>query len=178
MKGWRNDMVKFIGSIMITAAAAMIGFLKVKSLSEHVKALNAVISALEVMRAEILFRLTPLPEIMSQLSRNSDDPISCFFESCAEKLKTETSKPFTAIWNEALSEHPELPFSQEERTVLADLGTVLGRYDPEQQAKAIGLAESRLDRFLKKAEAVRATQGRMYGALGVIIGICIVIVLL
>ena len=80
-------------------------------------------------------------------------------------------------WNIALR-LDELNINEEDVGVLSNLSKLLGKTDLEGQISQIELTSQFLDKQIKKAEMKKEKNEKMYNALGMIIGIAIVIILI
>lgn len=132
-------MLKLLGAILLTTGAAAIGFSAASQLGRRVKNLRALIAALELAERELSFRLTPIPDLLDELSRRAQAPINGFFSRCLDDLDQLGEQSLGQIWNHALIDWP-MDLDKEDRTALSELGQVLGRYDGDGQREAIALA--------------------------------------
>jgi len=171
-------MLSAVGAILIIGATALIGLSSMWRMAARVRTLTGLISALETMKSEICDRLTPLPELIEQQSRESDPPIDRFFHRVSAELATIGMRSFYLIWKTAIERTTELELTEEERQTLIDLGRSLGRYDTEQQRDAFTYAQRRLETHLRRAEEDRAKGGRVHAVLGLSVGVFVVIILL
>ncbi len=164
---------------MILGGSAAAGIFAAYRLKYRCRVLSALLRSLEYMEAEITSRLTPLPEIISVLSKEAQPPLGDFFKKMLGRYNAlQGESPFSAIWAHSLDLSPELELRPEEMRLLKELGGVLGRYEAEQQIKLIGYTRQRLGTMLDGAEKERERQSRMYGILGVAGGIAAVIILI
>lgn len=171
-------MIRLIGAVLITAGTAAWGLLGVFRLRSRVKNLNAIVSALSVMKSEICDRLTPMPELLRQMENEATYPASQLFKNAAEKIPSLGSKPFSSIWGQAVLNTPELLLTPQEELVLTELGMSLGRYDIGEQRSAIQYAERRMDDFSRKAELDKERNSKVHAFLGVAAGLFAVVILL
>jgi stage III sporulation protein AB len=171
-------MIRLIGAVLITAGTAAWGLLGVFRLRSRVKSLNAIVSALGVMKSEICDRLTPMPELLKLLGNEATYPASQLFKNAADKIPSLGSKPFSSIWGQAVLETPELLLTTQEELVLKELGMSLGRYDTGEQKNAIQYAERRMDEYTRKAETERERNSKVHAFLGVAAGLFAVVILL
>jgi len=171
-------MIRLIGAVLITAGAAAWGLLGVFRLRSRVRSLNALVSALGVMKSEICERLTPMPELLKLLGNEATPPASLLFKNAAEKIPSLGSKPFSTLWNQAVHETPELLLAPPEELALKELGLSLGRYDIGEQRSALQYAERRLGDYARKAETEREKNSKVHAFLGVAAGLFAVVILL
>lgn len=170
-------MIKLFGAILLAGGAAFLGFSAAAQLERRVKALRAILGALESLERELSFRLTPMPELLEALARRSQPPVNAFFARCLKGLDTLGENTLSDLWNEALEAEP-MDLGAEDRQVLRELGGILGRYDGEGQREALSLARAQLGQCLTTAAEERTRLGRVYGALGLTAGALLVILLL
>lgn len=171
-------MIRLIGAVLITAGTAAWGLLGVFRLRGRVRSLQAVASALGIMKSEICDRLTPMPELMKSLADEATYPASQLFKNASEKMAAIGSKPFSAMWSQAVRNTPELLLKPPEELVLTELGARLGRYDVAEQAGAIQYAQRRMEEHIRRAEAERDSNSKVHAFLGVAAGLFAIIILL
>ena len=165
-------MLSLLGAALVTAGTGAIGFGAAAQLGRRVSELRAMVTALELP-----FRLTPIPELLDELSRRTPLPARPLFARCLGGLDRLGEESLGQIWTAAVEESlPDL--RGEDRAILAELGQVLGRFDGDGQGQAVGQARLRLSHQLEGAERERDSHGRLYGALGVTAGAFFVILLL
>ena len=171
-------MIRFIGAILITAGTAGWGILGVIRLRRRVRSLAALLSALDILKSEICDRLTPMPELLRQMAAETTYPASLLFKNASDKMAALGSRPFSAIWRQAVRNTPELLLKPHEELVLTELGMSLGRYDIAEQRSAIGYAARRLDECRARAEADRDKNSKVHAFLGFAAGLFVVVILL
>ncbi len=170
-------MIKLIGSILLAGGAAFLGLSATAQLERRVKALRAMLSAMECLEREISFRLTPMPELIAQLAKQAQPPANLFFTRLLALLPKLGEQTLSELWRIALESVP-MDLSDRDREVLRELGGILGRYDGDGQKEALGLARGQLNQCLSSAAEERTRLGRIYGVLGLASGAVLVILLL
>ena len=171
-------MIRIIGALLLVGGASVIGFGASWELSVRVRVLGSFLSALELMRSEIGSRLTPICELMEKLSRETISPLDSFFKTCGDEKREKQDVSFSIIWRKNLKRAEYLRLKSNEREVLAELGSVLGRYDAEKQISAISHLQRRVQSLWQSAENDRKSLGKLYAKLGLICGVSVVIVLI
>ena len=171
-------MIRLMGAVLITTGTAAWGILGVLRLRSRVRSLAALISALDAMKSEICDRLTPMPELLRQMTLEATYPASLLFHNASGLMTSLGSKPFSAIWRQAVQNTPELLLRPQEELVLTELGLSLGRYDVAEQRGAFAYAARRLDDCLRRAEADRDKNSKVRAFLGVAAGIFVAVILL
>ena len=169
-------LFKIIGALLIIGGACTVGISADIRLRRRIECLNAWVSALSIINAEVTCRLSTLPEIMRLLSKRGDI-LSTFFSSCADGLSAYDRETFIYIWTRALRASVSITgLLPQDVEILSQVGMTLGRYDSEQQSSELISAQGRL--LLAAGEAVREREkkGKIYKALGLTGGIGIVLI--
>ena len=167
-------MLKLVGMICIIGACSAVGLQAGKRLSMRIDALNEWIAALEILRAEITLKHTPLGEIVPLL-QNRKGLLSPVFSLMAEKLPKQF---FSVVWRQAVQLSCDLGLTEEDAAHLRSLGTTLGRYDAQEQDAAITYCKKRLEHALCMAISDREKKGRAYRGMGVALGVIFVLVII
>ncbi len=170
-------MIQILGAILVTASTTAVGLAAVQRLGARVTLLSGLVHALEYMQTEIYFNLTPLPVILEHLSQTAAAPLKSFFTRSASYMDKLGDCSFSSLWQCAIQECRN-DFQGAEAQLLADMGSMLGKYDAEAQCRAIAYARARVEALLENAEKEKARQGKVYGVLGVMCGLVIVIILI
>lgn len=169
--------MKLLGAILLMGGAAALGLSATARLERRVETVRALLGALERMTRELSFRLTPIPEMLCELSQSVRGSAGAFFSRCYTGLGELGEESLSAIWEKAMEASP-MDLRKEEEQVLRDVGQVLGRYDEDAQIQALALASARMTEGLKRAEEERSRLGRVYTALGVTAGAFLTLLLL
>lgn len=160
---------------MTVGATTLIGLKKVDSLKAGIAALEGILNALELMRSEVYFKLTPIPEIIKNLAAITDAPVNEFFIQCSERIDKED---FDVVWNQTLQLTLSGYIGADDLRVLQQLGDVMGRYDLEGQLRSIDAASTRLTKSLAATQQDRANNSKVYTALGMAAGVVAVVLIL
>ncbi len=171
-------MLKLAGGLILLFSTTAIGIGLSRRLRARVRNLRGLRSAIELMRGEILTRNIPIPELLEQLADELDGPPGKLFRSAAAKTGTLGDRSFMRIWREALAETPELQLTEDELSVLQNLGYILGRYSSQEQAAILDFAARRFDAFLEEATRQREKKGPVSVAIGLASGLLVMILFL
>lgn len=169
-------MWKLVGAVLVAAGSGWLGLSAASGLTKRLRAVQAMISGLELMERELWERGAALPELMAALARRCAPPAAGFFQRCAEGCAQLDQVPFGESWRQAV-EGLEL-LSPDAQAALLPLGEVLGRYEADSQRKALEHARQALEREEQRAQEERRRLGRVYQALGLSGGAFLVILLL
>ncbi|MCI2106959.1 MAG: stage III sporulation protein AB [Intestinimonas sp.] len=171
-------MLKLLGAFLLALGASGLGFGAAAQLRARVRALRSLTGALAQMERELSFRLTPTPQLFSQLAQQAQPPADLFFARCRDGLSELGDKTLSEVWREALAEESDLLLEPRTWQIMESLGSVLGRFDAEQQQQAIRGCVEELRLCLHQTEADSTRLGRVYSTLGMGAGALMVILLL
>ena len=140
----------------IFLSSSLIGILVSRKYVNRVNELREFKNALNIFKTKIRYTYETLPDIFTQISESVSPNISRVFKKAAEKMSVcEAGK----AWSLAL-EIEDLNINNEDINVLENLSKLLGKTDLEGQLNQIEISE------------------KMYRALGMIMGMAIVIILI
>ena len=165
-------MMKLAGAVFVWLGCALCGVQAAANLSRHTRLLESLVCALEQMERELVLSHLPMPELLERVEMSTSGPAAQLFAVCGRLLKQEYS--FAHAWAGAVEEM-ELP--QEELTCLSGLGTLLGRFEAEEQGKSVNRVRRELEQWVVRARECQRAYGRVYGMLGITAGSFLVIVL-
>lgn len=144
-------------------------------LNDRVRALRSFMSALQVIKAEIIFRSAPLPDILKEISAKQSGAAGIFFGKTY--LSMQKGKDF---WSSCQKWTPDLysfGLTDSDIKLISDALYALGRYDSHSQAESINNSLIALDAANKEAKELCAQKGRLYRAMGVTAGIAIALII-
>jgi stage III sporulation protein AB len=171
-------MLKFIGAVCIIGAAALFGFFQALHFARRPKQIRQMIAALQRMETEIVYALTPLPEALDTLSRQTSEPLSSLFRLTSERLRSRTGLATKEVWHQTVKEvwkRSSLKIPEQE--IVLQLGSVLGLSDRNDQVKHLRLAVSQLQAEEEDAREEQRRYEKMWKSLGLLIGALIVILM-
>ena len=168
-------MQKAIGIVMVVLAPSLMGFSRTLKLRSRAGFLADFIPVLGIMRAEICTRLTPLPELMEQLSTSA--PSSCreFFAGLYKGIERLSEICFSQVWTDGVKSLRKTVLADEELEIINSLGASLGRYDSQEQKASIDAVIARLSVLAEEARAQCIVQGKLWTGLGAAMGIILAI---
>ena len=169
-------MIKWIGAILIVGAFSASGISGSLQLARRAKGLSDMLWALQTMKSEILFQLTPLPELCAYLARQAAGETGAFFAGVSETLLREGEDGFYAAWRK--NEGRLSSLDRDDLELLAETARVLGRYSAEEQAESLSGTIRRFELRRRDAENDRQVKGRLYRVLGTGLGILAVLLLI
>ena len=98
---------------------------------------------LELIRAELGSRLTPMPELLGLLEAQCTGEAGNFFRAVGNALPLLEEKDFASLWNQAAEELLRC-LNQRELETVKKVGAVLGKYELSEQLTVIGACLSEL----------------------------------
>lgn len=168
-------VIKFLILVLVFASSLYIGFLIAKKYKNRVKELKDMKNALNMFETKIKFTYASIPEIFEEISKQfTEETIGNIFKTASILMKDKTA-------GEAWSEGIDIVSSNmtlEDKTILKNLGKLLGKTDAEGQISEIKLVVDFLNTQIELAETDRRKNEKMYKTLGGIIGLTLVIVLI
>lgn len=169
-------MMHLMGAVCVAVGAVWLGLGAAAELGQRVRAVAAVSDGLELLERELCDRGTPLPELLGQLAKRTQEPVQGLFDRCAKACEQLDQISFGESWRMEVGGMEGL--SRESRAALSSLGEVLGRYEADGQQEALGRVRTALEREQLRAEQERGRMGRVYQVLGLSGGVFLVILLL
>lgn len=167
-------MIRWLGFILVFSGGAATGILMAHSVRRKLEIYRELISALELMRGEIEFRLTPLGEICKQLSSVCKKPLSLIFSHVADDFISAPGRPSGVQMRRALRGQT-LP--EAAKVVLTELFDSFGKQDIYAQLRAIDLAERRIQLTLDELQREKKERCQTYRTIGVCTGLAVAVIL-
>ena len=169
-------MIKTIGLIMIVTSCSMMGISLSSDLRRRSRALKAHISALQLIRTEILYKNTPLEMILAMLSDACGAQAAQFYQ------KTFAMAAQGMAFSTAAERHCQMlkkeGLTAEDIDVIRGACQVLGRYDSASQSERLQNAVRLLEGNLDELKGVLHAKGRIYRAVGATVGIVLALIVL
>ncbi|MEW6447038.1 MAG: stage III sporulation protein SpoIIIAB [Bacillota bacterium] len=167
-----------IGALIVVFAGTVTGMQLGGFYARRPRELKSLTAALLLLKTEISYAATPLPEALTEVARRADPAVSPFFNAAAFHLKNFQGTTAARAWSEALAETGHtLALREEDAEVLRALGTALGNSCREEQAQHISLAIERIKAAATSAEADAVRYERLYKFLGFGTGAALAILL-
>lgn len=171
-------MLKLIGALMILASATMIGTSCSMDLRKHNRELRLLKQMLYMLRGEIKYTKTPLPEAFAHIAERMPEPFSAFLRGVAADMGILDGRTFPELWKEQINTQlADLHLKKGEKEQLAALGEVLGYLDLEMQLSSIELYLEQLEISIRNAQESMTSKQKLYQSLGVAGGIFLIILL-
>ena len=171
------DMWKALGAGLVTLASAMCGWAARQGMHRTLRIRRQLRLALEWMRAEMEIGMPTVAELFETVGKRLDGEVGRFLEGAAFEMAAVSGRsPRTAL-KIRMEQDPEL-FGPEERGLILEVGGCLGRYDPEGQARALKLYQSRLEHLIRESEENLRRRAKASMTASVCAGLAWIIILL
>ena len=171
-------MLRIVGALLVMAGSGGFGLLFANGLADRAATLRRLVTALQHLESDINFATLPLLMALRRVAATVGGVEGAFFAAAAEEIGASEGRPLAAAWLTALNRHKlDMLLAPGEVDALAQLGTVLGGSDREDQLKHLALAKATLTQYHTEAEARAEKTKRVWRYLGFTLGALIVVLL-
>lgn len=167
--------MRLFGMLLLSGGLWAMGACGAWRLKRRVRELRELIAGLEAVKRELKYSLAPLPELFRQAAEQTAGEVALLFGCCADRTESTDGERFCYVWKQALSER-RLCLDRMDLTMLEQLGGVLGRYDADEQLKALEYTVARLEKQYERAREQSTRLGKVYMILGLTAGIFTLII--
>lgn len=172
-------VIKIVGCALILSSSAGMGWYFSGELRGRIQDLKDLKRILTLLRGDIRYANTPLPEAVQALSVRHDGKYKSFFSKIAERLNELGGVSFSEIWKEAIQkELDKTSLSKKDLQALTQFGENLGYLDKEMQLNTIDLYLSQIEEEIKDLSKNVKEKSYLYNSLGILGGIFITILML
>jgi stage III sporulation protein AB len=169
-------MLQIIGKCLVLLGMTAFGLQQAMGLRRRVSCLREFQSALERLERELAFALLPVPVLLAQMRDGTRGSAYQFFACCEERFCQRGEERLEEIWKDELMGQ-SLPIQEEDKSLLQEIGSILGRYDGDSQRLAFQRIHGRLEEVIAHAKEEAERMGKVYSALGITIGMFCIIML-
>lgn len=172
-------ILKILGSLLTISSSAAIGFYFSLILKERVEDLKNLKKCIFILRGDIRYANTPLPEAIGCMAQRNQSNLKIFFAKVSDELNQLDCKPFCEVWKKGVDENlKDTCMNKKDKMYLSNLGENLGYLDKEMQINTIDLYIEQLESELSETESSVKEKTRLYNLLGILTGIFITIIML
>lgn len=164
---------KWIGAIFVLGSCGGFGFSIAHGYRQRERLLQQLLAALEMMGAELEYRLTPLPELSRKAARDTSGVLRCVFLNLSRELNWQSEPDAGSCMRAAMDKCHDLPACL--RRPLRLLGQTLGRFDLPGQLQGLKSVRDACQREISRLEQDRDVRLRSYQTLGLCAGAALVI---
>lgn len=174
-----GSMVKGVGICLLILSSSMIGFYKSLEFSERLTNLNNLKWCLLLIKGEIKYQPSTLPELFFRTSDKMEKKYQHIFQSLAQQLMRKEGKGFSEIWREVWQrEKQHFFFQKEDLEILLSFGKGFGYLDKDTQLSQLEYLITQVEFQVEDAKQKKQSGQRVYQMLGVIGGFFLAILFL
>ncbi|GMQ57770.1 hypothetical protein AN1V17_21650 [Vallitalea sediminicola] len=167
---------KILGATLILISSSLIGLYYSKSYMRRSNDLRTLKKALILLRGEINYSLSPMPEALEDISKRFDHEIADFFRSIAEELKLNSGKTLTEVWKKKAEEILKKTYlSPVDIKNIMIFSENIGYLDKEMQNNNINLLLEQIGEEIKVTMENDTKYNKLYRSLGVLGGILVIV---
>lgn len=173
------NIMKIIGCILVIASSTGMGFFFSNELRCRIDDLKELRKLVALLRGDIRYANTPLPEAISSINRRHDGSFSAFFRYVSEKLHELSGHTFSEIWRNATEkELTNTSLSKKDKLHLIQFGENLGYLDKDMQMNTFDLYISQLEDEIQELSKTAKEKAYLYNTLGIMAGLFIIIIMI
>lgn len=173
------QITKVVGCILIILSSALMGFYYSGELKSRVNNLKELRKLIVLLRGDIRYGNTPLPEAICAIARRHEGVFKGFFARVSEKLGEKSGSTFAQVWAEAVNgELIQTSLNRKDKSGLVQFGENLGYLDKEMQLNTLDLYLSQLEDEISDLSKTVKEKSYLYSTLGIMAGIFISIILI
>ena len=165
--------VKIFILFLIFLSSLKAGKIIAKKYSNRVNELKEMKNALNMFLTKIKFTYESVPETFNEIGNNINGNIGKIFRTASENMK---EKAAGEAWEEVVDKIGT-SLTNEDKSIIKNLGRMLGKTDLEGQVSEIKLVQNFLNTQIELAEKEKQKNEKLYKTLGGVVGLAIVIIL-
>lgn len=170
---------KVIGCIMVIISSTGIGFYFSSEMKSRVEDLKELKKLIGLLRGDIRYGSTPLPEAISAIAKRNSGRFEEFFIRVASRLGELSGVTFSEIWNEAVGKDlTNTSLTRKDKLQLKEFGDNLGYLDKDMQMNNLDQYLDQLEDEIKELTKTLKEKTYLYSSLGIMAGIFISIIML
>ncbi|MDF2472414.1 MAG: hypothetical protein K0R92_100 [Lachnospiraceae bacterium] len=172
-------IIKIIGCILIITSCTGMGWYFSSELRNRIADLKELKKIIILLRGDIRYANTPLPEAVQALAIRQEGKYKLFLSEIADRLKELGGISFQTIWKETIEKKLDnTSLSKKDLEYLGQLGENLGYLDKDMQINTLDLYLSQIEEEIKELTRNVKEKTYLYNSLGVMGGIFITIIML
>jgi stage III sporulation protein AB len=149
---------------------------QLKSRIDDIKELRKLIV---LLRGDIRYGSTPLPEAISAIARRHEGSFKGFFTKVSERLSEHSGNTFSQVWKEAVdAELMVTSLNKKDKSHLIQFGENLGYLDKEMQMNTLELFLTQMEEEIIELSKTAKEKSYLYNTLGIMAGIFISIIMI
>lgn len=166
--------MRLLGVLLLSGGFWALGLCGARRLKRRESELKELIAGLETVKRELKYCLAPLPELFRCAAEQTAGEVALLFSCCADRMESMGGHTFCRVWKQVLMER-RFCLDRTDLMELEQLGGILGRYDADEQLRAIEQTAARLEEQCRQAEEQSVRLGKVYTVLGLAAGMFTII---
>ncbi|MBH1940197.1 stage III sporulation protein AB [Mobilitalea sibirica] len=172
-------ITKIIGCLLVIISTTGMGMFFSNELRCRIEDLKELKKLILLLRGDIRYANTPLPEAISGIARRHNGGYETFLSKVSSKLNELSGITFSQIWKEAVEQElTKTSLTKKDKLHLVQFGESLGYLDKDMQMNTLDLYINQLeDETLELSKTVKE-KAYLLNSLGIMAGIFISIIML
>lgn len=171
--------LKIVGCVFVIASTAGMGFYFTCILKSRLEELKELKKIVVLLRGNIRYANTPLPEALQSLSFRHHGCFQLFLQWVSEQMEQMEGVTIADIWRQGVDMKLKgCSLNKKDREALIGFGANLGYLDKDMQLGTIDLYIATLEAEIEEASKTVREKTYLYNSLGLMAGIFITIILL
>lgn len=173
------NIMKIVGCILIVLSTTGIGFYFSSDMKCRIEDLKEWKKLICLLRGDIRYANTPLPEAISLAGRRHEGNFHVFLCSVGTQLQELSGETLAAIWKAAAERNlSNTSLNKKDKMQLIRFGENLGYLDKDMQMNTFELYLSQLDEEITELSRTVKGKAYLYNSLGIMAGIFITIIMI
>ncbi len=171
--------IKLIGAILIITSSTLLGFYKSNGLKTRIEDLNILKKLIIMLKGEIRYARTPLPEALNHIGRKQTGTYKDFLLNLSKSMEDLEGIPFNELWIKNIDTYLiKTNLNNNDKEELKQLGNNLGYLDAQMQINTMDLYLSSLEIHIKELEIGYKEKSRLFNLLGIMGGVFVTIIII
>lgn len=172
-------LLKIVGCILVIASSAGMGFFFSTEMKSRIEDLKELRKLIGLLKGDIRYANTPLPEAISVIARRYKGSFYPFFEYVSSRLQELSGQTFSQVWKEAVEKKLiNTSLTKKDKNQLISFGENLGYLDKDMQMNTFELYLSQLEEEIAELTKTVKERSYLYNSLGIIAGVFISIIMI
>ena len=173
------NILKIVGCILVIASSTGMGFFFSSEMRCRIEDLKELRKLIGLLKGDIRYANTPLPEAISVIARRYKGSFYPFFEHVSSKLQELSGRTFSQLWKDAVEkEMTNTSLTKKDKNQLISFGENLGYLDKDMQMNTFELYLSQLEEEIADLSKTVKERAYLYNSLGIMAGVFISIVMI
>lgn len=173
------NIFKIVGCILVMASTTGIGFYFSTEMKSRIEDLRELRKLIGLLKGDIRYANTPLPEAISVLARRYKGSFCTFFQYVSTRLQELSGQTFAQIWKAAVEQElVNTSLIKKDKAQLISFGENLGYLDKDMQMNTFELYLTQLEDELAELAKTVKERAYLYNSLGIMAGVFISIIMI